>query len=150
MPGVTVPGMAILKRQDDKIKVLAGVPLFAGLSKKELGEIARLVTEVEIPPLDYLARQGEAGREAMVILSGKATVRRTGRKIAELSNGDVVGEISLLTNTPRNASVRADTVVSALVMNTREFSSLVDLHPQVGKKILRTVAQRLAEATGAD
>jgi CRP-like cAMP-binding protein len=86
----------------------------------------------------------------MVILSGKATVRRTGRKIAELSNGDVVGEMSLLTNTPRNASVRADTVVSALVMNTREFSSLVDLHPQVGKKILRTVAQRLAEATGAD
>lgn len=107
-PCVTFRGMAILKRQDDKIRVLARVPLFTGLSKKELGEIARLVTEVEIPPRDYLAHQGEAGREAMVILSGKATVIRTGRKIAELSNGDVVGEMSLLTNTPRNASVRTE------------------------------------------
>jgi len=142
--------MALLKRRDDKINILAQVPLFAGLSKKELGEIARLVTEVEYPPRDYLTYEGQTGREAMVILAGKGTVRRAGRKIAEVSPGDVVGEMSLVTNRPRNASVRADTFVTALVMNTREFSSLIDEHPQVGVKILRTVADRLAEATRAD
>ena len=140
-------GMALLSKHSDKVDVLAGVPLFTGLSKKELGEIARLVTEVEIPPRDFLAYEGEVGREALVILSGKATVRRGGRKIAEIGQGDVVGEMSLITNLPRNASVRADTLMRALVMDTREFSSLIDFHPAVGVKILRTVAQRLAEAT---
>lgn len=142
--------MALLKRRDDKINILAEVGLFAGLSKKELGEIARLVTEVHYQPGEHLAREGEMGREAMVVLDGKGTVRRGGRKIAEVSTGDVVGEMSLVTHRPRTASVKADTLVTALVMSTREFSSLMDEHPQVGVKILRTVADRLAEVTGAD
>jgi CRP-like cAMP-binding protein len=130
----------------DKIQVLAGVPLFAGLSKKELGQIARLVTETEISPREFLAYEGEVGREALVILAGRATVRRNGRKVAEIGPGDVVGEMSLLTNLPRNASVRADTFVAALVMNQHEFGELIDAHPQVGVKILKTVAERLAAA----
>ena len=142
--------MALLRRRDDKIKVLADVSLFAGLSKKELGEIARLVTEVQYMPQDHLTHEGEIGREAMVILAGKGSVRRGGRKIAEVSTGDVVGEMSLVNYRPRNATVKADTPMTALVMSTREFSSLMDEHPQVGLKILRTVADRLAEATGAD
>ncbi len=139
--------MPLLKRREDKIVVIADVPLFAGLSKKELGEIASIVTEVEYLPRAYLAYEGEAGREAMIILAGKATVRRNGRKIADVSRGSVVGEMSLLTDLPRNATVRADTFVSALVMNSKQFSTLIDEHPQVGVKILRTVARRLAEAT---
>jgi CRP-like cAMP-binding protein len=142
--------LALLRRRDDKIKVLADVSLFAGLSKKELGEIARLVTEVEYLPQDHLTHEGEMGREAVVILAGKGSVRRGGRKIAEVSTGDVVGEMSLVTYRPRNATVRADTPITALVMSTREFSTLMDEHPQVGLKILRTVADRLAEVTGAD
>jgi CRP/FNR family transcriptional regulator, cyclic AMP receptor protein len=142
--------LALLRRRDDKIKVLADVSLFAGLSKKELGEIARLVTEVEYLPQDHLTHEGEMGREALVILAGKGSVRRGGRKIAEVSTGDVVGEMSLVTYRPRNATVRADTPITALVMSTREFSTLMDEHPQVGLKILRTVADRLAEVTGAD
>ena len=130
----------------DKIQVLAGVPLFSGLSKKELGQIARLVTETDIAPREFLAYEGEVGREALVILGGRATVRRNGRKVAEIGPGDVVGEMSLVTNLPRNASVRADTFISALVMNQREFGELIDAHPKVGVKILKTVAARLAAA----
>jgi CRP/FNR family transcriptional regulator, cyclic AMP receptor protein len=142
--------MALLKRRDDKINILAEVPLFAGLSKRELGEIARLVTEVHYQPGEHLTREGESGREAMVVLDGNGTVRRGGRKIAAVSPGDVVGEMSLVSHRPRNATVRADTAITALVMNTREFSSLLDEHPQVSLKILRTVADRLADVTGAD
>jgi CPA1 family monovalent cation:H+ antiporter len=140
--------MALLKRHSDKVDVLASVPLFAGLSRKELGEIARSVTEIEIEPRQYIAFEGDVGREAMVILSGRATVRKKGRKVAELSAGDVVGEMSLVTNMPRNASVRADTFVAALVMNPREFATIMDEHPKVATKILHTVANRLVEATG--
>ena len=140
--------MALLKRRADKIDVLSRVPLFAGLSKKELGEIAHSVTEVQIEPREYIALEGDVGRGALVILSGRATVRKNGRKVAELSAGDVVGEMSLVTNRPRNASVRTDTLVAALVMNPREFATIMDEHPQVATKILRTVADRLVEATG--
>lgn len=139
--------MALLKRREDKIGIIADAAMFAGLSKKELGEIADIVKEVEYLPREYLIHEGETGREAMIILAGKATVRRGGRKLAEISTGSVVGEMSLLTDLPRNATVRADTFVSALVMNATQFSRLIDEHPHVGVKILRTVARRLAEAS---
>ena len=138
--------MALLKRHSDKVDVLSGVPLFSGLSKKELGEIARNVTEVEISPREYLAFEGEAGNQAMVLLAGRVSVRKKGRKVAELGTGDVVGEMSLVTNKPRNATVRADTFVAALVMDSKEFATVMDEHPQVAAKILRTVAERLADA----
>lgn len=140
--------MALLGRHSDKVDVLAAVPLFSGLSKKELGEIARFVTEVEISPRQYLAMEGETGREVMVILAGTATVRKKGRKVAELGAGDVVGEMSLLTNLPRNATVKTNTFVAALVMDPREFDAVMAAQPKVAVKILRTVATRLVEATG--
>jgi CRP-like cAMP-binding protein len=139
--------MALLQRQEDRIAVIREVPLFAGLSKRELGEIANIVKEVEYAPREYLAYEGETGREAMIILAGTATVRRGSRKVADVTKGSVVGEMSLLTNLPRNATVRADTFVSALVMNAGQFARLIDEHPRVGVKILRTVARRLAEST---
>ena len=138
--------MALLKRKSDKVTVLAGVPLFAGLSRRELGEIARNVTEVDISPGEYLTFEGETGHQAMVILAGHVTVRKKGKKVAELGAGDVVGEMSLVTNRPRNATVRADSFVAALVMDSKEFASVMDEHPQVATKILRTVAERLTEA----
>ncbi|MGQ0849694.1 MAG: cyclic nucleotide-binding domain-containing protein [Actinomycetota bacterium] len=138
----------MLKRKSDKIDVLRQVPLFAGLSRKELGEIARFVTEVEIGPRQHLVYEGETGREAMVILAGKATVRRSGRKIAEIAAGDVVGEMSLITHLPRNASVITDTFVNALVMDSKEFAAVMEDHPQVSVKILRTVSERLVNAVG--
>ncbi len=136
--------MALLKRRSDKVDVLSRVPLFGGLSRRELDEIARNVTEVDIAPQEYLAFEGEIGTQAMVILAGKVTVRKKGRKIAELGTGDVVGEMSLVTSRPRNATVRAESFVSALVMDSKEFANVMDEHPQVATKILRTVAERLA------
>jgi CRP/FNR family cyclic AMP-dependent transcriptional regulator len=141
---ISITGTA---RRSDKIDVLSQVPLFAGLTKRELTQLARFVTEVEIPPRDYLAVEGEIGREAMVLLSGTATVRRGGRKVAQIGRGDVVGEMSLITHLPRNATVRADTFVGALVMSAAEFDRIMEEHPQVAVKVLRTVATRLAEAT---
>jgi CRP/FNR family transcriptional regulator, cyclic AMP receptor protein len=137
--------MALLKRRSDKVDVLSRVPLFDGLSRRELGEIARNVTEVDIAPQEYLAFEGEIGTQAMVILAGKVTVRKKGRKIADLGPGDVVGEMSLVTSRRRNATVRAESFVSALVMDSKEFANVMDEHPQVATKILRTVAERLAD-----
>jgi CRP-like cAMP-binding protein len=140
--------MAVLKRQADKVDVLAGVPLFEGLSKKELTELARRVEEVEFRPGEHLLVVGEQADAAYVILDGRATVRRRGRKIAEVTKGDVVGEMSLVTDLPRNAGVRADTFVPALRVRKAEFDSIMDDFPRVAVKVLRTVATRLVETIG--
>jgi CRP-like cAMP-binding protein len=140
--------MTVLKRQADKVDVLAGVPLFEGLSKKELTELARRVEEVEFRPGEHLLVVGEPADAAYVILDGRATVRRRGRKIAEVTKGDVVGEMSLVTDLPRNAGVRADTFVPALRVRKAEFDSIMDDFPRVAVKVLRTVATRLVETIG--
>jgi CRP-like cAMP-binding protein len=137
---------ALLTRQSAKVDVLAGVPLFSGLSKKELAEIARNVTEVEFVRGEFLMHEGEVGLEAFVILDGTVSVRRKGRKLAEATAGAVLGEMSIITDHRRNASVKAETFVTALLMSRREFNAVLDEHPQVAVKILRSVATRLAES----
>ncbi len=141
--------MPVLKRQSDKVDLLSQVPLFADLSKKDLTQVARRVTEVEFLPGDHILHPGTAGDEAFVIIEGKASVRRNGRKIAELSNGDVAGEMSLITDLPRNAGVRADTFVPAIRVTRDDLSALMNDHPTVAVKLLRTVATRLVEAIGS-
>jgi CRP-like cAMP-binding protein len=141
--------VALLKRQSDKVDVLAQVPLFEGLSKKDLTQVARRVREVEFVPGEHLIVAGASGDEAFVILEGQATVRRNGRKIAQLSRGDVVGEMSLITDMPRNAGVRADTFLPVLRIERNDLSVIMDEFPTVAVKLLRTVARRLVEAIGS-
>ena len=124
---------------------MGAVPLFAGLSKKELGFVAQLVTETSSVEGTELVTQGELGREAMVIMQGSAAVRRNNRKIAELGPGDVLGEMSLISRTPRNATVVATSPITMLVLDAREFSSMVAANQSIAVKLLETVAARAAE-----
>ncbi len=132
-------------RKTDKTNALKQIGLFADLSQRELGFLASQVTELAFPEGTVLVTQGERGREAMVIVSGTAVVRRNNRKIAELGSGDVVGEMSLINQAPRNATVTATSPVTVLLMDAREFSSVVEANPSVAVKVLKTVAARLAE-----
>lgn len=137
--------MSLLRRRDQKVEVLEKVSLFAGLTKKELGEVARHLDEVDVKEGTTLTKEGDLGREAMVILKGTAVVRRRGRKIAELGPGDVIGELSLLAEIPRTATVVAGTDVTVALMNASDFGAVVDENPKVAVRMLRTVAHRLAE-----
>ncbi len=131
--------------KDEKIGALKRIGLFEGLSKKELGFLAQQVTEVTFAEGTELVTQGELGREAMVLMEGSAVVRRNSRKIADLGQGDVLGEMSLINRIARNATVTATSPVTVLVMDAREFSSVVAVNDKVASKILKTVAARLAE-----
>lgn len=131
--------------KSDKTDALKRIGLFEGLSKKELGFLAQQVTEATFAEGTELVTQGELGREAMVLMEGSAVVRRGDRKIAELGPGDVLGEMSLINHTPRNATVTATSPVTVLVMDAREFSSMVSASEGLAVKLLRTVAARLVE-----
>ncbi len=137
--------MALLRRQSDKADALGKVDLFSGLSKKELTALARLADEVDVGEGTILATQGEHGRQVEVILAGSAVVRRNGRKVADLGVGDVVGEISLVTHRPRNADVVTSEPSTLLVLDGRAFDTVMSEMPSVAQKVLRIVADRLAE-----
>ena len=138
--------MPVLKRQSDKVDLLSGVSLFAGLTRKELTGLARLGSEVEFLPGEHIVHVGDTGDVAYVIIEGRATVRKSRRKIAELSSGDVVGEMSIITDLPRNAGVRADTFVPALRIERAQLAEIMEEYPKVAVKILQTVAARLVES----
>ena len=137
--------MALLRRQSDKAEALGKVELFSGLTKKELAALARLTDEIDVPEGTTLATQGEHGRQVEVILRGAAVVRRNGRKIADLGAGDVVGEISLVTHRPRNADVVTTAESTLLVLDGRAFDTVMADMPSVAQKVLRIVAERLAQ-----
>jgi len=128
---------------------LGRVPLFDGLSKKQLSRISSLMTPVALAAGDVLARQGEIGREFVILLDGEAEVARDGKVIAVRGPGDYIGEIALLDNRRRTATVTAKTDVAAEVLSRAEFASLLAEAPELSSQIMATLARRLAEFDSA-
>lgn len=124
---------------------LSAVPLFSSCSQKELEKIARASNEIEVEAGRVLVDQGDAGREAFVIVEGEAIVKRNKRKIASLGPGDAIGELSLLDHGPRTATVEAATPMKVLVLSTREFTGVVDQVPGLAHKLMAALASRIRE-----
>jgi CRP-like cAMP-binding protein len=124
---------------------LAEVPLFRGLSKKQLRRISALMTRIDRPAGEVLTREGEQGCEFFIVLDGEVEVRHGDRVIATRRPGEYVGEIALLDKRPRTATVVATTPVSVEVLSRREFVSLLAEVPELSEEILATIAQRLGE-----
>jgi CRP/FNR family transcriptional regulator, cyclic AMP receptor protein len=133
--------------QDTKVEALKGVPLFEGLSRKELVQLERVCEDLEVEPGKVLCREGEIGHEFFVIVDGKVQVTRQGRRVATLGGGDFLGEIALVTEIPRTATVTAETPVRLFVLASREFHAVLDQNPRVERKVLRALARRLAETS---
>ena len=133
--------------QDAKVQALKGVPLFEGLSRKELVQLERVCEDVEVEPGKVLCQEGQIGHEFFVIVDGKVQVTRKGGRVATLSNGDFVGEIALVTELPRTATVTTETPVRFFVLTRREFDAVLDRNPKVERKVLRALARRLAETS---
>jgi CRP/FNR family transcriptional regulator, cyclic AMP receptor protein len=130
-------------RRDAKVKLISKVPLFAGLSKQQLGRVASIADEIDLPKGKVLTREGDRGREFFVLLEGEAEVRRKGRKLATRRAGEFFGEIALLSDLPRVATVTATTPVRALVIGDTEFRGLLSQTPPIALKVLQAVAERL-------
>jgi CRP-like cAMP-binding protein len=133
--------------QDTKMQALKGVPLFEGLSRRELVQLERVCEDLEVEPGRVLCKEGQVGREFFVLVDGKVQVSRKGRRVATLTGGDFVGEIALLTELPRTATVTAETTVRLFVLTSREFHAVLDGNRNVERKVLRTLARRLAETS---
>jgi CRP-like cAMP-binding protein len=125
--------------------MLAGVPLFAGLSKKQLSQVATIADELDFKAGKQLIREGGAGREFFVLLEGSADVTRDGKKLATRSAGDFFGEIALVCDRPRVATVTTTEPSVALVVTESNFRKLVRQSPDIALKVMQAVGERLPD-----
>jgi CRP-like cAMP-binding protein len=136
--------LVVMLHRNAKIELLKRVPLFAGCSKKELGEIALVADEIDVGAGKILTREGDSGREFFVLVDGAAEVRRKGRKVRTMDSGDFFGEIALVSSRPRTATVTATAPARLLVVTDRAFRELMQKMPSIQMKVLTALADRLA------
>jgi CRP-like cAMP-binding protein len=132
--------------KDSKVAAITRVPLFGRLSKRELARVAQLADEVDLPAGKTLTKEGSHGSQFFVLLEGSADVQREGQWIATMQGGDFFGEIALVTDVPRTATVTTTSPVRALVITDRDFRSLLHESPAIQGKVLEAIASRLAHS----
>jgi CRP-like cAMP-binding protein len=130
-------------RKNAKVQLLQGVPLFASCSKAELERIASLADELDLAEGATLIREGERGREFLVVVDGTVRVTKRGRTVRELGSGDFIGEIALISDVPRTATVTATSPVRLLVVTDRAFRGLIEEMPSIATKVLQSLGERL-------
>ena len=128
---------------DTKVDALRQCPLFAELSRDELQELAKTTEDLEVDEGKVLCRQGEPAQEFFVIIEGDAEATKDGESLRTMGPGDFFGEIGLIEDIPRTATVTAATPLRFFVLTRQSFWGMLDRMPGVERKILRALAKRL-------
>lgn len=128
-----------------KVDLLKSVPLFAGLSKQSLAEIAKVADEVELAEGKVLIKEGQPGQQFFVLIEGGAQVLRTGKDPVALGAGDFFGEIALVANRPTVATVALTEPTTALVITRPAFRGMLLSHPEVQMQVLEAMAERVLD-----
>jgi CRP-like cAMP-binding protein len=129
-------------------KRLKDVPLFQGLSGKDLSQLGQWTDEVDIPQGKHLAEQGTFAYEFFVIEDGTAEVTRDGESVGTLGAGDFFGEIGLLESERRTATVVATSPMRLVVMTGRDFTHMESEMPHVAEQVRQRIQERLARDRG--
>jgi len=133
----------VLFSHDTKADALGRCPFFAGLSRNELLEVAKVTEDLEVDEGKTLTRQGQSGSEFFVIIDGEVSVTKDESEIRTLGPGDFFGEIALLEDTPRTATVTAKTPLRFFVLTRQAFRSLLAHQPELEEKVTKALEERL-------
>lgn len=134
------------------VEILKNIPLFKNIDPAKLKLLAFTSEHLEFAIGDILCRQGDPGDSAYILLEGNADVEvetapGTSLTVAQLKQNDIVGEIAILCDVPRTATVRASSNVVTLRVSKDGFFNLVTQFPQVGVEIMHELASRLHHTT---
>lgn len=144
-----MPGPVIALSVIERVLFLRKVPLFADLVPADLERVAQLAEERGYTAGEVIAAEGELGEELHIVIEGTIRVVQggegTGRELARRTAGDMVGEMSIITQAPRIASLVADEAVRTIRLGHREFESMLRERPSVALAVMRVLALRLAE-----
>jgi CRP-like cAMP-binding protein len=137
----------------EEVDALRRVPLFAKIEPSKLKLLAFTSEKLEYQRGQELCRQGDTGDAMFIIMAGEADVvvnTPTGEHtVARLGKNSFVGEIAILCDVPRTATVRANSTVTALRISKELFFRLVGEYPQIAVEIMRELAHRLDDTTKA-
>jgi pyruvate,water dikinase len=131
---------------EQAVEILERVPLFADLHKRDIERIARLFKERRFAAGETVTKEGADGAAFFVIQSGEATVTAHGKHVATLTTGDYFGEIALIDEGARSATITATEDLACLGLTYWEFRPLVQHNAAIAWNLLQTVAKRLRGA----
>ena len=136
---------------DVEVDALRKVPIFRGIEPAKLRLLAFISERMSFDPGENVCEQGEAGDAAYVIMGGVADVvvntPQGERPVAEVSQNDFVGEIAILCDVPRTATIRARSELNVLTISKENFLKLLQEFPDMGLEVMRVLAQRLEKTT---
>jgi CRP-like cAMP-binding protein len=137
---------------NSEVETLRTIPMFRTIDPGKLRLLAFISERMTFRPGEVICTQGEAGDSAFIILDGQADVLvesggGSQRKVAEIRKNDVVGEMSLLCDVPRTATVAASSDVTALTISKDNFFRILQEFPEVSLEIMRVLARRLERTT---
>lgn len=134
-----------------EVEALRKVPLFRGIDAAKLRLLAFISDRARFTPGEHLCEQGEEGDSAYIILEGAADVvvatERGKRTVATVGAHDIVGEIAILCDVPRTATLVATTELEALIVSKENFLKLLKEFPEMALEVMRVLAQRLEKTT---
>jgi CRP-like cAMP-binding protein len=133
--------------QQELVDTLAGLALFADLSRPQLEQVSHKMSEESFPEGQRVLRQGFSGTGFYVILDGEVAIRIDGQEVARLAKGDFFGEMSVLLGEPPVADVVALRQLHVLHLGGPELEGFLRDHPSVMLRMLKTVAMRLRNAS---
>jgi len=125
--------------------LLQRVPIFQGLEPRELERIAGSMKQRTFRAGDTVTAEGQGGVGFFVIESGEARVTIGGKDRRTLGPGDYFGEVALLTDSPRTATIKAETDLRCYGMTSWDFKPLVETHSSIAWKLLQTMAKKYQE-----
>ena len=137
-----------LLTQDEKMQLLRSVGLFADASDESLNAVADRAGEAEFPPGRRLITQGQVGNGLFVVIDGSVRVVRDDEELAAIVPGEVVGELGVIDQMPRAASVVAAEPTRTLTLSSWDFLDAVEGDPRLALGVMRVLAARLRDAVG--
>ena len=143
-----LPERWIDPRQLYRVQLLAKVPLFYGLSKRQLGKLLIKLFERNYEAGETVFVQGEAGKAVFIVLSGKVSIFRNNNEaeepLATLTAGSYFGELALIDDEPRFANARVDEPTGLLMLYKSDFDDLIDGHKAIAIRVMSNLLRTLA------
>lgn len=133
----------------ERVKVMKMIPIFRGLPLKDLERLASRAREVSHAPGDEIIREGTRGSSVYLITAGTAEVRRSSakRRLRTMGPGDFFGELSIVSPSPRSATVIATEPMKMLVLQGHDFRLALRENNLMAQRLVTVLAQRLRDLT---
>jgi CRP-like cAMP-binding protein len=125
---------------------LARVPIFANCTPEEISAITAVAQMSGFQTGQIIVTQGTPGQAFYLIIEGRVEIIRDGQSLGSFGPGDFFGEMSLLDQAPRSATIKAIEPTNCLMLSSWDFKALLESHPSIAVKLLEVLSRRLRVA----